>query len=246
MSEKTIIAWTDHTFNIAWGCEKVSPGCKNCYADGIATRYGHRLWGPGSARRTFGDKHWSDPLKWDAQAKREGTRKRVFSSSMCDVFDSHPTIAEEREKLWPLIRQTRNLDWQLLTKRPQNITAALPSDWGAGYPNVWLGVSVESIDYAGRVDILREVPAAVRFISYEPALGPLAGIDLTGIDWVIYGGESGPKYRDHDIEWARTMRVACEEAGTAFFFKQSPALYTERGIYLDGELVRNYPQPRAL
>lgn len=245
MSAKTIIAWTDHTFNIAWGCQKVSPGCAHCYAEGLADRYGHDVWGPGKPRRTFGDRHWSEPLRWDREAGRAGVRRRVFCSSMCDNFEEHPTVAAELARLWPLVRRTPNLEWQLLTKRAERVADCLPSDWGPhGYPNVWLGVSIEDARYAGRADFLRAVPAAVRFVSYEPALGPLAGaLDLTGIGWVIYGGESGPRYRPEDKQWARDMRDACRARGVAFFHKQSAAAVTERGIELDGEVVREYPAP---
>jgi protein gp37 len=250
MSEKTIIAWTDHTFNIAWGCVKVSPGCKNCYADTLSRRYGHDIWGPNKSRRVFGEKHWRDPLKWNTEpatgVRGPGLRQLVFSSSMCDWAEDHPQIAAEREKLWPLIRATPNLEWQLLTKRADRIAGLLPPDWGNGYPNVWLGVSVENIDWAWRADCLKEIPAAVRFISYEPALGPLDDLDLRGLDWIIYGGESGAKYREHNLDWPRAMRKKCAEAGAAFFYKQSAAFLTERGTQLDGETVRHFPIPRVL
>lgn len=248
MAEKTKIAWTDHTFNIAWGCMKVSPGCANCYAETFSTnRVGLHVWGPPSttARRTFGDKHWNEPLKWDRAAAQEGRVRRVFSSSMCDVFEDHPTIALEREKLWALVRRTPSLHWQLLTKRSDRIAANLPADWGQGYANVWLGVSIENDDYVHRAEDLRAIPAAVRFVSYEPALGPVPSLDLTGIDWLIYGGESGPGWRDHDVQWARDARALCDRSGTAFFYKQSAAPRTEMGIHLDGALVRFYPTPRS-
>lgn len=244
MASKTIIAWTDHTFNIAWGCVKVSPGCKNCYADKLSSRYGQSVWGPNNPRRTFGQKHWDEPLKWNLEAKRAGIRRRVFSSSMCDWCEDHPTIINEAKRLWPLIRATPWLDWQLLTKRADRIADSLPTDWLDGYPNAWLGVSIENNDYTWRADHLRIIPATVRFISYEPALGPLDQLDLTGIDWVIYGGESGPKFRPHDSQWARDMRDRCQASGTAFFFKQSSAYRTEMGIELDGEIIRQYPTPR--
>jgi protein gp37 len=244
MSEKTLIAWTDHTFNVAWGCTKVSPGCAHCYADSLASRYGHDVWGAGKPRRIFGDKHWAEPLKWHAAAAEEQRRHRVFCSSMCDVFEDHPTIDAERTKLWALIRRTPWLDWQLLTKRPERIADHLPADWGSGYRNVWLGTSIENNDYVFRADILRRIPATVRFISYEPALGPLDHLDLDGIDWVIVGGESGAKYRLMDHAWARALKLRCESAGVAFFFKQSSHYYTERGIELDGQIVRKYPTRR--
>lgn len=244
MAEKTLIAWTDHTFNIAWGCVKVSPGCAHCYADSLAGRYGWDVWGKNAARRTFGDKHWAQPLEWNRAAVADKRRHRVFCSSMCDVFEDHPTIAAEREKLWSVIRATRWLDWQLLTKRPERIAASLPADWADGWPNVWLGTSIEHMDYCHRADQLRNIPAAVRFISYEPALGPLAGMDLRGIDWVIFGGESGVGFRAADVQWSRDMRDHCAAQGVAYFHKQLSHRFTERGTLLDGEEVRQYPKPR--
>lgn len=245
MSDKTIIAWTDHTFNIAWGCEKTSPGCRNCYAETLSARYGaESSWGKQGTRRTFGEKHWQDPLKWNRQAEAEGRRHLVFTSSMCDVFEVNQTIATERNKLWEVIRQTPWLDWQILTKRAGYIAENLPKDWGKGYPNVWLGVSIENIDYGWRMVELKKIPATVRFISYEPALGPLDNLPLHDIDWVIYGGESGPKFREHDLAWPRAMRDKCRKAGIAFFFKQSSAIRTEMGTTLDGETIREFPKPR--
>lgn len=156
-------------------------------------------------------------------------------------------VAPWRQDLWRLIRNTPHLHWQLLTKRADNIRPNLPSDWGeGGYPNVWLGVSVESIDHHGRIDELRKIPAVVRYVSYEPALGPIGGANLDGIDWVICGGESGPNYREMPLEWAREARDLCRRSGVAYFFKQSSARFTERGILLDGQIVREYPTPRAV
>ncbi len=168
------IEWTDATFNIAWGCAKISAGCKNCYADSLSHRYGLNVWGLGAPRRTFGAKHWNEPRRWNARAEKEGRRKRVFCSSMCDVFEEHPTIDAEREKLWPLIRETPWLDWQLLTKRADRIAKCLPTDWGNGYANAWLLVSAEDQQCAEeRIGYLLRVPAVVHGISYEPAIGPL-------------------------------------------------------------------------
>lgn len=234
MGRETLIAWTDHTFNIAWGCTRVSEGCRNCYADTLSRRWGWKsLWK--GERRTFGERHWLEPLKWKPGAK-------VFCSSMCDVFEEHSVLEREREKLWHLIRATPHLKWLILTKRPERILSCLPRDWGRGYENVWLGTTIEHISYGSRARALEKVPARVRFISYEPALGPLDSLDLSGIDWVIYGGESGPGFRAHDLNWARRMRVRCQKEGIAFFYKQSPGIRTEMGIFLDGQLVREFPK----
>ena len=242
MGEKTSIAWTHHTFNVAWGCAKISPGCLNCYADGLAQRYGHDVWGAGKPRRTFGLKHWAEPLAWNRQAEADQQRRRVFTSSMCDVFENHPTIDSERQKLWPLIKKTPWLDWQVLTKRAERIACNLPNDWGNGYPNVWLGVSVENNDYVWRFnEHLAKVPAAVRFVSYEPALGPVTDLDWGKLDWMIYGGESGAGFRPHNVEWARHAKQKCDAFGVAFFFKQGNGLKSGNDDHLDGQLVQNYP-----
>lgn len=248
MADKTIIAWTHHSFNVAWGCMRVSAGCERCYAEEFSGRISKtRIWGPPktTTRRIFGDKHWAEPRTWNARAEKLGVSQLVFSSSMCDVFEDHPTIIEQLPRLFSTIRATPFLHWQLLTKRPERILESLPDDWGPyGYPNVWLGTSIEDMRVAERADHLRKIPATVRFFSYEPALGPLDDLDLTGIHWVIYGGESGPHYRKHDLAWPRSMRARCEGQGVAFFYKQSASRFTEQGITLDGELVRNFPTPR--
>jgi hypothetical protein len=138
------------------------------------------------------------------------------------------------------------MHFQVLTKRPERIAANLPEDWGDGWPNVWLGTSVEDMRVARRVDHLRDIPAVVRFVSYEPALGSLAELDITGIDWVIYGGESGPGHRPENKDWARQMHQKCNETGAAFFHKQSAGYRTELGIELDGRIVREFPLPRSM
>lgn len=254
MSDTTKIAWCDHTFNPWMGCVKVSDGCKHCYAETLLSRrgsaYGNRLplWGPAktATRQVTSASYWRKPHGWNRDADRAGVRRRVFSGSLCDVFEDHPIPNATRATLWQLIAATPALDWLLLTKRPERIAECLPPDWGdTGWANVWLGTSVEDMRVARRADHLRQVPAVVRFISYEPALGPLDDLDLTGLDWVIYGGESGPGYRAHDLAWPRAMRDKCRAAGVAWFYKQSAAPRTEMGITLDGELQRAWPTPRS-
>ena len=246
MAEKSIIAWTHNTFNPWMGCVKVSDGCKNCYAETLTkNRMGLSLWGKNGRRQVTTDANWKKPLQWNKEAEKNGERTRVFCASLCDVFEDHPTANATRPRLWELIRKCQWLDWQLLTKRPERIEANLPADWGNGWGNVWLGTSIEDMRVAYRADILRKIPATVKFISYEPALGPLNDLDLTGLDWVLYGGESGSGYRHEDKQWARDMKAKCEAIGTcAFFHKQSAAYRTEIGIELDGEIVRNYPSRR--
>lgn len=194
------------------------------------------LWGLGSYRRTFGDKHWHEPLKWEKRAAKEGRRLRVFCASMADVFDNEPGLDHHRLRLWQLIRATPHLDWLVLTKRIGNARTMLPADWGDGYPNVQLGASIVNQPEADRdVVKLLSTPARIHFVSAEPLLGPINfGLDLgvpladgtiwTGskprIDWVICGGESGHKARPMEVEWARSLRTQCARTGVAFFMKQ--------------------------
>lgn len=239
MGENTKIEWATHTFNAWWGCTKVSQGCVHCYAETMDKRTGGDHWGPGKPRKTMSDSYWHQPLKWDAAAKASDRRDRVFCSSMADVFDIEAP-AGQRERIWGLIRQTPNLDWLLLTKRPGNIRDMLPADWGNGYPNVWLGATVEDQSAADtRIPILLSIPAVVRFLSCEPLIGPVTfrwaawaplsrepgavnnHLDgLKGIDWVICGGESGHGSRPMHPDWARSLRDQCVEAGVPFLFKQ--------------------------
>ncbi len=245
MSEVTLIAWTDHTFNPWMGCTKVSDGCAHCYAETLTkNRMGLSLWGPNGKRQVTSSSNWRKPVQWNREAQVAGTQQRVFCASLCDVFEDHPVADATRPRLWELIRSTPHLAWQLLTKRPERIARNLPDDWGeGGWPNVWLGTSIENNFFVARADHLREIPAVVRFISYEPALGPLDGLNLDGLDWIIYGGESGPGFRPEDKQWARDIYGRCQERGVVFFHKQSAGWRTELGIELDGQIVRNYPLP---
>src|SRR5690606_14674702 len=133
MAKDSKIEWTHHTFNPWWGCAKVSPACKYCYAETWAKRIGSHVWGASAPSRFFTDKHWQDPLRWDAEAAERGERRRVFCASMADVFERRKELNEPRERLWKLIEETPHLDWLLLTKRPQNI--ALMAPWGEDWPH---------------------------------------------------------------------------------------------------------------
>jgi len=294
MGTETAIGWTDHTFNPWWGCARVSPGCTHCYAESFAKRTGNDVWGKGNDRRRFGDKHWNEPLKWDRKATEDGVRRRVFCASMADVFEDRADHDEDRDRLWELIESTPHLDWQLLTKRPQNVLDMVPADWLGGvedwsgwWPeNVWIGTTVEDQERAEeRIPELLAIPASVRFLSCEPLLGPVDllnwavgwnrardhsirhathilgpygdGMDLIecydctfdsarGIDWVICGGESGPKHRPINLEWARSLREQCDMAGVAFFFKQVGGRTPKAGgDLLDGEQYVAFPEPVA-
>jgi protein gp37 len=238
------IEWTTHTFNPWWGCTKVSAGCKFCYAEALSKRYGYDVWGARKHRRLMSDNHWKGPIKWDAEAKRKNVHYRVFCASMADVFEERAPEGQ-LERLWDLICQTHNLDWQLLTKRPERIADHLPKDWGFGYENVWLGTSVEDERVLDRIKHLIRVPAKVHFLSLEPLLGPLHDLPSQGIDWVIVGGESGPKARPVDPAWVRDIRDQCQETGVAFFFKQWGGKRKKKtGRRLDGRTWNEYPDVR--
>jgi protein gp37 len=198
MAHETKIEWTttylDHqvlwkgkltneipgaTFNPWWGCVKVSPACKNCYAEHLSdVRFGNNNWGPGSDRMFFKAKHWSEPKKWDRECKKFGIKRKVFCASMADVFEENEILIEERKKLWQLIDETPNLIWLLLTKRPENIVLMIPEHWKRTPPtNVWIGTTVESQEWAEKripellaAKVVLKVPA---FLSCEPLLGPL-------------------------------------------------------------------------
>ena len=251
MGSETQISWTDHTFNPWMGCSKVSSGCANCYAATFTkNRKGLRLWGP-NAPRQITKTTWDNVRNWQrkAEAGEEGIlgsgQHLVFTGSLCDWAEDRPELTEPRDRMWEVIRSSPNLTFQLLTKRPQNIRGLLPPDWGdEGYANVWLGTTIENMEVAERADYLRAIPAVVRFVSYEPALGPLNKLDLTGIDWLICGGESGSGFRPMSMRWARDMRSLCALAGVAFFFKQSAAFKPGTGTELDGEIIREFPVPR--
>lgn len=269
MAESTAIEWCDHTFNVAWGCMKVSPGCAHCYAEHLSDhRFGMNVFGPPQTtdRRTFGAAHWAEPLKWNRAAQRAGVRRRVLCSSMCDVFEDHPTIISQLARLFALIQATPDIDWLLLTKRPERIRESLPADWDDGYPNVWLGTSAEDQARAEeRIPHLVAVPARVRFLSLEPLLGPVsldAIIPIDGcagaphpdcalcaypIHWAIVGGESGAGARPMEEEWATALRDECARARIVFFLKQLGGHPNKRGhneAVLDGRRHVAWPVPR--
>jgi protein gp37 len=246
MAENTAIEWATHTFNPWTGCTKVSPACDFCYAEAWAKRAGRpELW-QGERKRTT-EAYWRQPLKWDRAAQAAGRRDRVFCASLADVFDNQ--VPERwRDDLWHRIEQTPNLDWLLLTKRPQNIAKMLPGarigtrPWGDGWPNVWLGTTVENqAEAERRIPHLLAVPAAVHSLSCEPLLEDLTGIDLTGIDWVIVGGESGPKARPMQEAWAESLRDQCRAAGVAFFMKQM----ARKAPIPERLMIREFPAKEA-
>jgi len=249
MGTKTGIEWTDHTFNPWIGCTKVSAGCANCYAKTRDDR--HMLgpvshWGPSAPRHVTSAANWREPIRWAKAARAAGRRDKVFCASQADIFELEAPVAA-RQALWRLIGDTCDaLDWQLLTKRPENILPVMCDDnLNLGFfepTHCWLGTSVENQEAAeSRIPALLEVDAAIRFLSCEPLLGPVslgnlkyrpgangwlsafnetAWPDLGKIDWVICGGESGPGARPMQEDWALSLRDQCQDAGVPFFFKQ--------------------------
>jgi protein gp37 len=228
------IEWTDSTFNPWVGCTKIEraghkpSACDFCYAEKWAKRSGQVAWGNHPRRRTTAA-YWNAPTGWNKRASefqsKFGRRQRVFCASLADVFDNQVDPAW-RIDLFELIRDCDQLDWLLLTKRPQNIRKMLPTDWDNGYANVWLGTTAEDANaYQQRVSHLLALPAAVRFVSYEPALGPLGPISISGQvpDWIIIGGESGVRSdlaRATHPQWARDAIAECRRENVAPFLKQ--------------------------
>lgn len=322
------IAWCDHTFNPWWGCTRVSPGCRNCYAEALSKRTGHDVWGQEAPRRMLSDAHWRQPLAWEAEAAQAGRPALVFCASMADVFEDRPDLVSERGRLFALIQATPHLRWLLLTKRPENVPRLVPASWlglevseptakspeglvqidpthrvprryisarewsaAAARPeaaqawphNAWVGTTVEDQQRAEeRIPALLEVPAPVRFLSCEPLLGAVrlppeallpnaivcgrqqhpdpevarrseqalaqvlratgAHIGWRGIDWIITGGESGPRHRPFDPHHARALRDQADAAGVPYFFKQHGGLHPGSGGHLlDGELRWAWP-----
>lgn len=248
MGEHTKIEWAHHTFNPWIGCERVSAECRNCYAetwDARGLNGPETHWGKDTPRRRTSDANWRLPLRWDRKAAVDGVRRRVFCASLADVFEDRDDLDPWRSDLWDLIEATPNLDWLLLTKRPENVEMLAgdfaqciscglnpvdPFNWwcicgGTVRPplNVRLGTSVGHQSSIDRVAALIDAAdGAPTFLSCEPLLGPLdfgtGGLD--GIDWVIAGGESGPNARPMHPDWVRSIRDVCLDSGVPFLFKQ--------------------------
>jgi protein gp37 len=220
------INWTDHTANFWWGCMKVSDGCKNCYAETLSKRYGKSIWGPpATTKREFKKSVWQDIFKWDEEARAEGIRRRVFVSSMSDFLEDHPQVNEWREHAKIVIRRLTHLDILMLTKRPENAPLFL-GDWWEEWPaHVWMGTTVENQKaYDERIDILTLIPAPIHFLSVEPMLEPIYFYNhlpsILEVEWIICGGESGPRARPFEWDWARDIAAQCGELDIAFWMKQ--------------------------
>jgi protein gp37 len=221
MGQQTGIAWCHHTFNPWIGCTKVDALCRHCYAEDLAERRGWARWGPLVPRHVTSAATWQSPLAWHRAALRAGVRRRVFCASLADVFEDRRDLDAPRTWLWALIAATPALDWLLLTKRPEHMPRLVPVTWRDGWPaNVWAGTSVGDAASVGRIAELRAVPTVVRFLSCEPLLETLPALDLTGVAWVIGGGESGPGCRPPSLAAVRGLRDQCVAAHAAFFFKQ--------------------------
>ncbi|OYP34505.1 DUF5131 family protein [Rhodopirellula sp. MGV] len=212
MAQNSSIEWTEATWNPTTGCTKVSPGCKHCYAERMA----HRLKAMEQPRYengfqlTLQDDVVNLPLKWKKP-------KTIFVNSMSDLF--HRDVPDEFiSRCFEVMNEASQHTFQVLSKRPQRVAELASSlPWPK---NLWMGTSVETVDYVDRIRILQTVPAAVRFLSVEPLLGPIPRMPLKGIHWVIVGGESGPKSRPMEIKWVRMIRDQCLNKKTPFFFKQ--------------------------
>ncbi|MBA4311877.1 MAG: hypothetical protein C0417_04510 [Chlorobiaceae bacterium] len=239
MADRSKIEWTESTWNPITGCTKVSPGCKNCYAERIAKR----LQAMGSPSYNSGFKVTLHPdvialpLKWRKP-------RIVFVNSMSDLF--HEKIPTEYiQKVFRMMDKANHHTFQILTKRSDRLRLLAPIlIWPK---NVWMGVSVESEDYISRVHDLAQVPSVVRFISLEPLLGQISTIPLDKIDWVIVGGESGPKARTMSPEWVRNIREQCKNNSVPFFFKQWGGVHKKKnGRMLDGKIYNEMPSRNSI
>ncbi|MFC0503617.1 DUF5131 family protein [Micromonospora costi] len=247
MADKSAIEWTEATWNPTTGCDRISAGCDNCYAMTLAKR----LKAMGSPKyQVDGDARTSGPgfgvaLHPDVLdvPRRWREPRTVFVNSMSDLFHARVPL-HYVQQVFAVMRETPRHTYQVLTKRATRLAKlAHRIDWP---PNVWMGVSVEDDSQRARIDQLREVPAAVRFISAEPLLGPIPNLDLSGVDWLIAGGESGQGCRPVDPDWVRDLQDQCHRAGTAFFFKQWGGRTPKAGgRLLDGRTWDEMPTPRA-
>lgn len=239
MAGNSSIEWTEATWNPVTGCSKVSQGCKNCYAERMAKR----LVAMGNPRYVNGfnvtlhDDLVTLPYKW-------AKPRKVFVNSMSDLFHEDVPL-EFIQKVFDTMNDTPQHTYQILTKRAQRLSELAPHlIWG---PNIWMGVSVENESVLDRIDYLRTVPAAVRFLSCEPLLGPLSKMDITDIHWVIVGGESGPRSRPILEEWVWDIKLNCEKNNVAFFFKQWGGVQKHRtGRLLRDQLYEAYPETELL
>lgn len=242
MGKLSKIEWTDHTWSPWWGCTKVDRGCKLCYAQSLAKRMGFNIWGQDVGRRNLSVEHWEQPFKWNEEAGRLGINLKVFPS-MCDPFEVRDDLKPTRRRFFELIKWTPNLQWLLLTKRPEEI------DWYELPANAHVLASVNDMEsFAKRIEWIRRRRRSsnrVHGLSIEPLTGPLdiCKSDLYGIDWAIVGGETGHSAARMMPQWVQRIRVAASDAGTKFLFKQwgHGALIEDRKNFAHLERVREWP-----
>jgi protein gp37 len=235
MATTSPIEWTEATWNPVTGCDKVSPGCAHCYAERMANRLqamGQRNYA-GGFELTLQPQMLEAPLRWRRP-------RRIFVNSMSDLFHVQVPDAFIRHVFNVMVRAHWH-EYQVLTKRSERLLELAPDmPWA---PHIWMGVSVENRGFVSRIDHLRATGARVKFLSLEPLLGPLPDLDLRGIDWVIVGGESGPKARPIDPAWVLDIRDQCRSAGVSFFFKQWGGVFKSRtGRELEGRTWDEMPR----
>ena len=246
------IEWTESTWNPVAGCSLASPGCTNCYAMRMAARLeamGTKKY-EGTTRKTNGRAIWSGRINLDEAALRAPLKwsrpRRIFVNSMSDLFHESVPVDLVR-RVWDVMAEADWHTYQILTKRPQRMHGLLGDNRFPTLPQVWLGASVENPDYIDRIEHLRETPATIRFVSFEPLLAPLGRIDLAGIHWAIVGGESGPGARPMERAWVDEIRRACRAQGVAFFFKQWGGPNKKKtGRTLHGRTWDQYPLENRL
>jgi len=245
--ENSKIAWTHHSFNPWIGCQHVSPGCDHCYAErDWDHRFHHVKWGPHGPRKRTTDDYWKGPSRWNREAEQTGKRFRVFCASLADWLDNK-VPRSWRDDLAQVIHDTPNLDWLMLTKRIENFDKLAPWQRHDVPSHVWIGVTCENQEWFDRRYKHLDDINAIRFISYEPALGPLK-IGAARPDWVICGGESGPGARRMKPKWARRLRDECADLGIPFFMKQIGSNHDRwpANIRGKGEDMREWPEDLRL
>ena len=249
MATNSAIEWTEATWNPVAGCTVISPGCTNCYAMRMARRL-EAMGQPkyaGTTRMSGGRPKWNGTIRTDEKSlalpATWKTGRMIFVNSMSDLFHENVSLAFI-SRVFEAMKATPQHTYQILTKRAERLEELSPElDWP---DNVWMGVSAENTDYAFRIDHLRRTAAAVKFLSLEPLLGPLDELNLTGIGWVIAGGESGPGARPMDADWVRSIRDQCEAANVAFHFKQWGGVNKKKtGRTLDGRTWDEFPEMTA-
>ncbi|MBX9823735.1 MAG: phage Gp37/Gp68 family protein [Xanthobacteraceae bacterium] len=249
MANNSRIEWTEATWNPVAGCAVISPGCTNCYAMRLAARLGAmgQEKYQGTTRKSGGRAKWNGVIRLDTASleipRRWKTGKLIFVNSMSDLFHEDVPL-EYISRVFKTMNETSHHTYQVLTKRAERLKEV--SKFLTWTPNIWMGVSVENQDYAWRIDHLRETDAEVKFLSLEPLLGPLDQLNLSQIDWVIVGGESGPGARQIQENWVRSIHHQCQSSRVAFHFKQWGGVNKKKsGRMLDGRTWDGMPTPRA-